>query len=401
MTDPDLSWTEALDRFVAERTGTLVDIRRHLHRNPEPSGREIETTRFLSRQMADQGLEPWIGAGGCGLTVESPGPAPRGRLALRGDMDALCIHDAKGCAYRSRVPGVMHACGHDAHSSCIAVGAMVLEAMRRESALPWPVPWKAIFQPAEEKAVGAMSMIRQGVLEGVRAILSLHLDPTRPVGGIGWRDGPFTAACDEFSIRITGKGGHGSRPQDSRDALLAAATLITGIYQHLPRRTDPLMPVVATIGSVTAGENANSIPATARLRGMIRTTRESLRHQCRETLIRLVSAMESLTDCRHELEFPAGCPGVINAPGLNRLLRRAAATLPEEVQVEEIPEPSIGGEDFGEYTLLIPGCMFRLGCRTESGSGLLHSPYFDLDERCLPLGVRLLVRMLILEARPE
>ncbi len=401
MTSPEPSWTRELDRAVEERAGRLVEIRRHLHRNPEPSGQEVNTTRYLARTMEELGLEPWIGKDGCGLAVEGPAPRDLPRIALRGDMDALRIQEAGDCEYRSRVPGVMHACGHDAHASCIAGCAMALVALERAGALPWPVPWKAVFQPSEEEATGALSLIRQGVLENVRSIFSLHMDPGRPVGGLAMRDGAFTSACDEFSIEVEGRGGHGSRPQDSRDALLAAATLIAGIYQHLPRRSDPLRPVVATIGSVSAGEDANSIPASALIRGMLRAAGESCREKLRRDLQELVGGMEALTGCRHRLAFPAGCPSVRNSPRLNRVLLQAAASMPQDLEVEWLPDPSMGGEDFGEYTVRVPGCMFRLGCRTRPPGGLLHSPRFDLDERSLGLGVGLLVRAAVLEADPD
>lgn len=394
------SWTVALDQIATRLRKKLTAVRRHLHRHPEPSGRETETTRYLAGLLSEAGLTPQICPQGRGAIVDGPAPDKSRRICLRGDMDALFIQDGKKCEYRSQVPGVMHACGHDAHSACLAGSVLALEELRSKNLLPWPTPWRAIFQPAEETAAGAKAMIAAGALKNVSAIFALHVDPARTVGEIGVRDGAFTASCDEFAIRIDGRGGHGARPHETADPIAAAAWLISAIYQTLPRQMPPLKPVVASVGQIAAGHCANVIPETAEMRGTLRTLDEPSRAAAKAIIEDIRAGAEKTTGCRIHISFPVGCAAVINDAGLNRVLRTAAETLPEGLQVSELAAPSMGSEDFGEYTRHVPGSMFRLGCQGAPG-GVLHSPHFDLDERCLILGARLLARAAILQARPK
>lgn len=397
----DGRWTVELDRIVAGLHKRLVEIRRHLHQHPEPSGEETETTRYLAEVITAAGLEPRVGPEGRGAIIDGPTDASGRRVALRGDIDGLFIQDAKECDYRSQVPGLMHACGHDAHSACLVGSVLVLDELRRNETLPWPVPWRAILQPAEETATGAREMIAIGALDEVDAIYALHLDPSRPVGEIGLRDGAFTASCDEFEIRVVGRGGHGARPHETLDPIAAAAQVINGIYQMFPRRMNPLEPVVATVGEVSAGHSPNVIPETAEMKGTLRALSEKTQELAKETIADIVSGLAKTTGCRIELSFPLGCPGVMNDGALNGFLRSAAATFPEGLKVVEMQHPSMGGEDFAEYTQHVPGSMFRLGCQSSTGGAMLHSPHFDLDERSLGLGVRRLTRAVILHARPD
>ena len=395
------SWTVALDQIAARLRKKLTAVRRHLHRHPETSGRETETTQYLAGLLSEAGLTPQICPQGRGAIVDGPAPDKSRRICLRGDMDALFIQDGKKCEYRSQVPGVMHACGHDAHSACLAGSVLALEELRSKNLLPWPTPWRAIFQPAEETAAGAKAMIAAGALKNVGAIFALHVDPARTVGEIGVRDGAFTASCDEFAIRIDGRGGHGARPHETADPIAAAAWLIAAIYQTLPRQMPPLKPVVASVGQIAAGRCANVIPETAEMRGTLRTLDEPSRAAAKSIIEDIRAGAEKTTGCRIRISFPVGCAAVINDAGLNRVLRTAAETLPEGLQVSELAAPSMGSEDFGEYTRHVPGSMFRLGCQGSPGGAVLHSPHFDLDERCLILGARLLARAAILQARPK
>lgn len=397
----DERWMIELDRVVARMQKRMVEIRRHLHQHPEPSGKEIETTKYLAQILTDAGLKPRIGPDDTGAIIDGGDENEERRFAIRGDIDALFIQDAKECEYRSQVPGVMHACGHDAHSACLLGSVLALDELSREGRLPWPVSWRAILQPAEETATGARDMIARGGLEAVDAIFALHLDPTRPVGEIALRDGAFTASCDEFEILVTGRGGHGARPHDTADPIAAASQLVTGVYQMLPRRMNVMNPMVVTIGKVAAGHSPNVIPETAELAGTLRTQTEKTRAEAKELLAEIAAGFAKTTGCRIDLSFPFGCPGVVNDRALNDVIRQAAATLPEGLRVEEMPDPSMGGEDFAEYTQHVPGSMFRLGCQPSGGGAMLHSPHFDLDERCLGVGVRLLTRAVILRARPD
>ena len=395
------SWAVELDGLVDDISELLVEIRRHLHRNPELSGGERQTTHYLTGLLRQSGLTPNLEPEDCGAVVDGPNPGNVQRVALRGDLDALPIQDAKDCEYRSRVDGAMHACGHDAHAACLTGCALVLHRLHRSGGLPWPVPWRVILQPSEEQATGARAMIDRGVLNNVKAIFGLHMDPSRPVGEISLRDGPMTAACDELNFRIQGQGGHSARPQNAKDPVMAAAMLISEVYQLLPRRTNPFNPVLATIGSVTAGTAANTIPKSALLKGMLRYAENDSRIPTQEALREIARGVESSTGCAIEVTFPVGCAGVKNDARLNRLIFEAANHCPTPVRVVELPHPSMGGEDFGEYTLSVPGGFFRLGCQIAPDYADLHSPLFDLDERCLTLGVRLLVRAAVLCSRPQ
>jgi len=390
-----------LDRVVARLQKRMVEIRRHLHQYPEPSGEETETTRYLAQILTEAGLNPRLGPDDTGAIVDGGEVDSERRFAIRGDIDALFIQDAKECEYRSQVQGVMHACGHDAHSACLIGSALALSELSQAEQLPWPVPWRAILQPAEETSTGARDIIAQGGLETVDAIFALHLDPTRPVGEIALRDGAFTASCDEFEILVTGHGGHGARPHDAADPIAAATQLVNGIYQILPRRMNALKPVVATIGKISAGHSPNVIPETAEMAGTLRTQDEKTRAKAKEVIEEIAAGVSKTTGCRIDVSFPFGCPGVLNDAELNGVLRRAAGSLPEGLRVEEMPDASMGGEDFAEYTQHVPGSMFRLGCQPHGGGAMLHSPHFDLDERCLGIGVRLLTRAVILRANPD
>lgn len=391
-------WVVALDRAAATLRPRLVEVRRHLHRHPEPSGEEFETTRFLCNTLAEAGIEARVGPDGRGAVIDSPGAGDRERVALRGDIDALFIQDAKECDYRSQVPGVMHACGHDAHAASLIGSVLVLEQLRKEGCLPWDVPWRAILQPAEETATGAREMIASGVLQNVTGIFALHLDPSRELGGIGVRDGAFTASCDEFAIHLHGRGGHGARPHETIDPIAAAAQLVCALYQMLPRRVNGLEPVVVSIGEMSGGHSPNVIPESAELKGTLRALADKARVRAKEAMADIVAGVSKTTGCQIDLTFPLGCPGVMNDHAMNNCLREAATTFPEGLRVEEMVHPSMGGEDFAEYVQVVPGAMFRLGCRPASGCSTLHSPHFDLDERALGVGVRLLTRAVVLRA---
>lgn len=400
-TGPDRSpprWATALDQIATSHRQRLSEIRRHLHRHPEPSGAEQGTTAYLGECLASLGVQGRTGLERRGLIVDSSADDALRRIAFRGDIDALWIQDAKEVPYRSGVPGVMHACGHDAHAACVVGTIQVLIELERERLLPWPVNWRAILQPSEETASGAREMIASGALENVDAIFALHLDPTRPPGVIGVRAGAFTASCDEFEVHLTGRGGHGARPHETIDPIAAAAQAVTALYQGLPRRMNVHRPVVATIGQVAAGHSPNVIPETAVMKGTLRTLDEGSRAEAKEIIADILHGVSRATGCRIEVSFPFGCPGVLNDAALTGLLREAAALVPEGLRVDELPAASMGGEDFAEYLLHVPGTMFRLGCQLPGGCTTLHSPHFDLDERALAIGVRLMARAVILRA---
>lgn len=261
-----------LDTVVKGLEGQLVEIRRHLHRNPEPSGEETETTRYLAGILEGIGLDCKLGEEARGV-LANPAQVQAGKeiTAFRGDIDALWIQESTGASYQSCVDGVMHACGHDAHATCAVGTALALAQLQEAGKLPWPVGWRAILQPAEEICIGAAEMVALGALEGVTGIFSLHMDPAYPVGTICTKDGALTAACDEFRIHIQGEGGHGARPHETRDPVAAGAMLVSSLYQQIPRTFDAQDTVVVTVGEFSAGHSANVIADSAKLRGTFRT----------------------------------------------------------------------------------------------------------------------------------
>ena len=262
----------------------LPAIRRHLHRHPELSGAEYATTSYLGKQLAAAKIPHRLGTGKKGV-LTGIAPAFRAQapvIALRADIDALPIGEENQISYRSKNNGVMHACGHDAHSA-ILLGTTL--ALHRAGKLP--VAWRSIFQPAEETGCGAGEMVSQGAVKGVQTILAFHVDPNLPVGHVSITPGPQSAFCQDFVIEVRGKGGHGARPHNTIDPIAVAAQLVTLIYQAVPRQTDARKPVVVTVGTIQGGQAPNIIPDTVVMKGTIRSFDRTISNQARQTIERL------------------------------------------------------------------------------------------------------------------
>lgn len=290
----------------------------------------------------------------------------------------------------------MHACGHDAHTAIVVGAALGLLDLQQAGQLPWPVPWRAIFQPAEETATGARAMIEHGALEGVGAILANHVDPTRRVGEIGVRPGIFTANCDDMRLVIHGRGGHAARPHESKDPIAAAAQLISTLYLFVPRATDSQEPVVITIGQLIGGDNPNAIPETVELRGTLRTLQRDVREKTIAHIRQLARGIGEASGTRIEVTFAVGLFSVVNDAALTAIVSEAARQVVGEEQVQVIPRPSMGSEDFAAYINHVPGSMFRLGCASaQVGHSGLHTPTFDVDEEALRIGAKVLARSAI------
>lgn len=369
----------------------MQSVREHLHAHPEPSGEEWETTTLLQAQLDATRLAVTEGPGKRGLIVEPRQEVPGAKIALRADIDALRIQDAKDVPYRSQRDGVMHACGHDGHAAILLGAIWALDEAERSGTLPCAVPWRAIFQPAEETALGAIDMVNAGALRDVAAILATHLDPNRPTGAVGIRAGAFTADCVELAFHILGKGGHAARPHESQDPIATAAHLISSIYLFVPRATDTHDPVVVTIGSIRGGDTPNSIPEEVHLRGTLRTFSELSRRRTLDHLQKLCRGLAETSDTRIELTCLEGPPAVTNDPDLTSLIRREATALLGADSVIELAKPSMGGEDFANYLPHVPGAMFRLGCGPKGGPGApLHSAHFDFQPEALAVGAKTL-----------
>ncbi len=404
-----MDWKSQLDRAVDNCVSDVVALRHHLHAHPEPSGEELQTSLHLYQLLGKLELEVRMGPDGCGVVAEndfqngdiaeSPDTA---RVALRGDIDALRIQDEKEVSYASTNQGIMHACGHDAHTAIIYGVAATLASLERSGSLPWPVAWRAIFQPSEETATGAAQMIEAGVLENVSAIFALHVDPTRRTGEIGMRSGPLTAHCDSLHLTVHGQGGHGARPHESRDPIAASAQLINALYQFVPRASDSFEAVVVSIGQLRGGENPNVIPDTVELWGTVRTLDASVRSHTIEKIRQVARGVGEITSTEIEVAFHVSIPSVYNDADMTRLVWQEAEDVVGRDNVQLIARPSMGSEDFACYLENIPGTMFRLGCASDlAAAKALHTSMFDIDENALVIGVRILARAAILACRPD
>jgi amidohydrolase len=394
------SWQSQLDAAVDDAIERMVALRRYLHAHPEPSGEELQTSLHLYQWFDELGLAVRMGPEGCGLFVEGRRQDGPRRIAVRGDIDALRIQDQKNTPYRSTVPEVMHACGHDVHTATVFGALTVLDRLECEGRLPWPVTWRGIFQPAEETGGGARSMIAAGALQSVDAIFSLHVDPTRIAGTIGVRSGVFTASCDAMRVTVAGRGGHAARPHEANDPIAAAAELISTLYQFVPRATDSQDAVVVSFGQIHGGQNANVIPEQVVLEGTLRTLDRNVREKTIAHVRTLADGIEKVTGTRLDVCFVEGTPSVYNDAGLTKLVRDVASELLGADKVTEMPRPSMGSEDFAEYLEHVPGTMFRLGAAGgETPWPGLHTPMFDVDERCLAVGAKILARCVVEAAK--
>jgi amidohydrolase len=394
-------WRTLIDKAVDESFDRMIALRRHMHAHPEPSGQELQTSLHLYQLFDELGLTVRMGPEGCGVIVESRNPNAGRRIALRADIDALPIEDQKETPYRSSVPNVMHACGHDVHTATLFGALLALDRLECDHALPWPITWRGIFQPAEETGSGAKAMISAGALDGVNALLAAHVDPTRRAGSIGVRTGPLTASCDDMRITVRGRGGHAARPHESIDPIAAAAELVSTLYQFVPRATDSQDAVVVSFGQIHGGQNGNVIPEEVILQGTVRTLNGDVREKTVQHISTLADGIERVTGTKVDICFHHGSPSVMNDEALTQLVSRVAEDLLGANNVTAMPRPSMGSEDFAYYLEHVPGMMFRLGA---AGDGKpwpgLHTPLFDVDEKCLAVGAKIMARTVIEWSNP-
>lgn len=391
-------WRETLDHFLLDHAEQLVSVRRHLHAHPELSHEEYQTTRALARWLGEAGLTYRVLPSGRGVVAEPPGNPPGPLIALRADMDALPIRDVKDVPYRSTRDGMMHACGHDAHTAMVLGAALALHHLGRPGDLPHSVPWRALFQPAEETGEGAAEMVAAGAMEGVGAIVALHVDPDLPVGQVARRTGVMTACCDELHVAVIGRGGHAARPHQCIDPIAAVVPFLAAAHQLVPRSVDSRDPVVLTFGAITGGTQGNVIPDRVILRGTLRTLARPISQKIGERLHAIARGIGEATGATIEVTFLPGPDAVVNDPGVTAIASDAAAEVVGPANVRDLPRPSLGGEDFAAYLPKAPGCLLRLGIAAP-GSDVwppLHTPNFDIDERALSVGTRILARCAVL-----
>jgi amidohydrolase len=377
------AWLESW--LKAHRTD-VVAWRRALHSVPELGRAEHRTTELVARRLMAAGLEPRTLPGGTGLVCDI-GFGDR-CVALRADLDALPLQEDTGLPFASTVDGVMHACGHDAHTAMLLGAGLALA-----SAPSLPGRVRLLFQPAEEiQPGGAIDMVADGVMDGVERIFALHCDPRLEVGKVGTRVGPITSACDVLEIRLTSPGGHTSRPHLTADLIEALGVIITQLPLLLTRQVDPRSGTVLVWGAVQAGEAANAIPQRGVLRGTLRTADHNTWGEMEVKVRALVTALLAPTGAGYVLEHIRGVPPVVNEAASAGMLASAAVTV-GGVDASTSTEQSSGGEDFAWYLEHAPGAMARLGVWPGHGPMRdIHQPTFDLDERALPFGVRVLTQ---------
>jgi amidohydrolase len=364
----------------------LVEFRRDLHRHPELGFTEQRTTRLVAERLERAGLSPRL-LSGTGLVCDLGSSGPL--VALRGDLDALPLPDESGQPWSSQTPGVSHACGHDLHTTALLGAGLALGALDRAGALPGRV--RLIFQPAEEQMPGgALQVLAQGALDGVERIYALHCDPHTDVGRVGSRVGAITAAADRLTVRLRGRGGHTSRPHLTEDVVFALAQVVTQVPAVLSRRVDPRAGVAMVWGHIEAGSAPNAIPVEGLVAGTFRCLDSSVWGQAAVLLDEAVRDVVRPYAVSAEIQHVRGVPPTVNDPVATELAEAAARAELGPDAVELTPQ-SLGGEDFGWILEKVPGAMLRLGTRTPGGPTYdLHRRDFDLDERALGLGARLL-----------
>jgi amidohydrolase len=378
-----------LDRWLAARGAELIAIRRHIHAHPEPSRSEFETAALVARELAVAGLSPQLLPNGNGVMCDI-GTGDR-VVAFRADLDALPLQDTKDVPYKSTVSGVTHACGHDVHTTVLLGLGLALTQLEERGELAGRV--RLIFQPAEEAIPsGAPEMIAAGALKDVVAIYALHCYPQLPAGLVGVRSGPFTAAADTIEVRLTGPGGHTARPHLTADLVHALGRVIIDVPSLLDRRVDPRAGVSMVWGSVHAGQAFNAIPGEGEVRGTVRILNREAWRAAPDLVSKLIREVVAPTGAEADVRYIRGVPPVINDRMAAAVIAGAAGAALGSDRVVEA-EISMGGEDFAFYLEQVPGAMIRLGTGVP-GSEIkhdLHQADFDVDERCIGYGVRVMV----------
>ncbi len=379
-----------LHEEVDEIQPGLVADRRYLHENPELGFQEHNTARFVTERLQALGVEDIrTGINGTGVTglVRGAADGPDRVVLVRADMDALPIHEANDVEYKSQTDGVMHACGHDAHTAILLGLARTL--MGRRDQFSGTV--KLLFQPAEEiPPGGAQGMIAAGVLEDphVDAVFALHMAQEVPCGIVIVRPGPILAAPDGFQITIQGKGGHAASPHTSIDPVVAGSHLVVALQTVVSRNVDPIKACVVTVGKFQAGDAFNVIPDTAHLGGTVRTFDPEVRDLAEKRIAELCAGIAAATGTEITLEYDRGYPATVNDPRAVEIVREAALEVVGEDRLIA-PPPIMAGEDFSYFLLERPGAMFQIGTRNEE-RGLVwghHHPRFDIDEESLGVGL--------------
>lgn len=366
----------------------MVSIRRYLHQNPELSFQEVNTANYIKSFYENLGIEVRGNVGGNGVVAKIHGGKPGQTIALRADFDALPIQEENDVPYKSLNPGVMHACGHDGHTATLLVLAKVLHELKDELEGTYVM----IHQHAEEYAPGgAISMIKDGCLEGVDVIFGTHLWASEPTGKIQYRTGPIMAAADRFEIDIQGQGGHGAQPHRTKDSVVIASQLVLNLQQIVSRRVNPIDSAVISVGSFVAENAFNVIADKAKLVGTVRTFNEEVRSFIEHEIERIVKGTCLAANCDYSYEYDRGYPAVVNHAEETDFLVDCVKNVPSVQAVEEA-ELQMGGEDFAYYSQHVKGTFFFTGAKPEGVTIAYphHHPKFDIDEKALLVAAKAL-----------
>jgi amidohydrolase len=392
---------ELLDKIKAlsqQYSDEVIEARRHLHANPELSYQEYNTARFVSEKLRTFGIEVKDGVATTGLIAEIRGKNPEKKsIALRADMDALPIQEVNDLPYSSKVPGVMHACGHDVHTASLLGTAKILNQVRDN----FEGTVRMLFQPGEEKTPGGASyMIRDGALNNPQpsGIIGQHVFPLLPVGKVGFREGMYMASCDEIYLRVLGKGGHAAAPDLAVDPILIASHIIIALQQVISRNASPKQPTVLSFGNIIGKGATNIIPSEVNIAGTFRAMNEDWRAAALQKIRKMAESIADGMGGKCEVEISKGYPYLENNPELTRRIRRAAQAYVGYENVVDV-DITLGAEDFSYYSQVIPASFYRLGTSNASKgiTSYVHTPSFNIDEDALKIGPGLMAWMAVAE----
>jgi len=380
---------ELINNKTAELEPMLIDIRRHLHRNPELSGREVETAEYILGRLQEAGIDSKI--------IETDaGPAVIGSIisdesletiAFRADMDALPVTDKKCTSYASKNCGIMHACGHDFHVTSTLGTAFLLAGLGKQIG----VNLKFIFQPGEESVnSGAKALVKTGIMQGISSIFTIHAHPSLSAGQVGITYGAATAAIDSFRINIKGIGGHSARPHEAVDSIFIASQIINCLYSDVGRKFDPFDPVVISVGKISGGTASNVITENCEMEGTVRTFQQAIREKLRLVIDERVDSIAKSYGATAEAVWSCGSDPVINDHSLAKLCEDCAGNIIKQENVIRVTKPSMGAEDFSAYLSHAPGILIRVGTGGKNKTYPLHSCMFDIDESAISVAVGLL-----------
>ena len=370
---------ELYDRALTLRDWT-VEVRRALHRIPEPGFEEHETRKLILSKLEEMGI-PWTGERTWVIgAIEGVLPGPT--VALRADIDALRLREPEGCPFRSEHEGWMHACGHDMHMAILLTAARMLHDLRGE--LKGSV--RLLFQPAEETVGGALPMVQAGAVEGVDAIYGLHVQPYMKVGDLDTRPGCLNGSTDEVHVTVKGVSGHAARPEQCVDAIVCAAQMISLLQTAVSRGVSPLKPAVLSIGSIHGGEACNVVCDRVTFKGTLRASDPAVRAHMKERIREICQGVAEACGAGVEVNIIDGYSALINTPGEAERVVRLGRALLGEGHAAFRDEPSMGGEDFAYFLEQVPGAFWHLGCSESLPAPTLHSRDLKPDERCLPIG---------------